>query len=517
MKKATFLFFILFCNITVFCQKYVPFPTENAEWNVMYSSYSEGTGHKTVSITNYSLRGDTLVDGVKYKKVCVKSGSPEQPTYFLTGLIREQNKKVFYIGNSYGGPMYISGRQQIKKVNECNFSESTQSEVEILLYDFNVKVGDNVQLGFYRCTIQSIDSIKIGDSYRKRYNTGYDEYVEGIGSIKKGLLGTLIQIPTCGGGMSWEHVCFSQNGETVYRNPAYRDCNSTQKWSDKNYLVKNTQWYYGETIFPFYTPTIKIDDYNSLKSLGDTLINGKNCNIIRHVRNTPTCYGYHPTVYIYQSNDTVFFYNTTTKKFSSLYVYAANKGDSWIVEYPAGIVKVNVDSISFINAFWETLKVQHVRYCYNDSPNGKMTFEYTSKIIEGIGDENYLFKSNIFYLAFCDEFSVQHVGLRCYVHPDLGTFKIGTVACDYVTEVTNPTSKTIKVFITSSGDLTIEGDIFAEPCTFELMDVRGCILLQTEVNATKNSIHFSNYSKGLYMYQLTNNGRLLKIGKIVKI
>jgi len=288
------------------------------------------------------------------------------------------------------------------------------------------------------------------------------------------------------------------------------------KWNDSNYLKTGTQWYYGEVIYPVYNSTIKYDDYNSLKSIGDTIINNRTCYKINHQRNKPLCYGFEQEAYVYQSNDTLYFLNSKTEKFVPLYVYGANKGDSWTVEYPSGNVKVVVDSISSVEALGQTLKLQYVRYLYLGDNYSTVSSTYESKIITNIGDVNYLFMSNIFALPYCDEFQVAHKGLRCYVHPDYGTYKIGTLDCSYVTAIPEINTSPVKVYINLSGDLKIESELLSNRCTFELMDVRGIVILRAGVNATLNTVLLGNLNSGLYIYRLSSNGKLLKTDKIVK-
>ena len=515
------LFFTVFFTNSVFSQKYVPFPIENAGWNVMLSHTPEYF-QQTRDILHYTLRGDTTINDKLYKKVCIVKGTTENPAYI--GGLRESNKQIFYAGTGFG---YISdanraNQQRIKHIKNCSPSLLTENGNEVLLYDFNAKVGETVQWGHDYVVISKIDSVLVGNSYRKRYRLNdNDILIEGIGSVVKGLFGSISDIPACGGSWYWEQICFSENGETVYLNPSYVDCNSIQKWSDRDYLKTGTQWYYGETI-----NNLKKDlssgydityDYNSLKSTGDTIINGIKCNIISHLRNISICFGYQQNVYMYQSNDTVYFYNTSSKKFSTLYVYAAKKDDSWTVEYPNGNVQVLVDSVSSIQALGGILKVQHVTYQTDFVTNGESTytFENKSKIIENIGDVKYLFMSNIFDLPHCDEF-VDYTGLRCYVHPDYGTYNAGTIMCDYVTEVDDQSSTKLKVILKASGNITIEGELNAEPCTLELVDIGGRLILQTEVTINHNSISVENISKGLYIYRLMKNGIMLQAGKLVK-
>ena len=107
-----------------------------------------------------------------------------------------------------------------------------------------------------------IDSLKIGNEYRKRYNKCI---IEGIGDVVGGLFGMITPIPTCSECyQEWEFVSFSQNGDCVYKNPAFVDCNSTQKWSDKKYIANDARW------------TYQVSDLNYQTFLnGDTIISGK--------------------------------------------------------------------------------------------------------------------------------------------------------------------------------------------------------------------------------------------------
>lgn len=66
-------------------------------------------------------------------------------------------------------------------------------------------------------------------------------------------------------------------------------------------------------------------------------------------------------------------------------------------------------------------------------------------------------------------------------------------------------------------NISINAAILTEPCMFELMDVHGNVLLQTEVSANNNSVSLSGFTNGLYLYRLLFNGKMVKAGKIVKM
>ncbi len=53
-------------------------------------------------------------------------------------------------------------------------------------------------------------------------------------------------------------------------------------------------------------------------------------------------------------------------------------------------------------------------------------------------------------------------------------------------------------------------------CTFELLDLKGSVMLRTTITSSENTLNISNFDKGLYLYRISSNGALLKAGKIVK-
>jgi hypothetical protein len=90
------------------------------------------------------------------------------------------------------------------------------SIAEELLYDFNMQVGDIVY-GYIASNdiVQSIDSVLIGGSYRKRWliNPYYNIYlIEGVGST----YGLLAKSPGSGTDALEYNICFQENGQTLF-------------------------------------------------------------------------------------------------------------------------------------------------------------------------------------------------------------------------------------------------------------------------------------------------------------
>ena len=164
-----------------------------------------------------------------------------------------------------------------------------------------------------------------------------------------------------------------------------------------------TEWYYGvERLVPHAY------DYVLLKSIDETIVDGKLCSIISNVKGGMICYDdMKGSVYAYQSNDTVYFYDNHAK-FVPVHIWSAQQGDSWETLFG---VTVHVEAVETISILGRTLKLQHVSYeaaeiGNNDRPS------YPSIVIENIGDINYLYAFNVNLRGSCDEFTVRYSGLR---------------------------------------------------------------------------------------------------------
>lgn len=215
MKKSILIvfFFNLICANYSQAQQYYPFPTSNAFWRVDWAGMPcfpppfDNTGHY-----QYVITGDTVINALTYHKI-IRSGYPgcnAEPFMGTSpnGAFRNDtlNKKVFFI--------------------------SADSTNEALLYDFNLTIGDTVH-GYleniaqammgptYCAVIDSVDSVLINSSYRKRwkfkpylFNTpnNWDGYIiEGIGNTLGLLEGFLNRFESNG-----HLICYSENGVPLY-------------------------------------------------------------------------------------------------------------------------------------------------------------------------------------------------------------------------------------------------------------------------------------------------------------
>jgi len=235
MKKII-LYLLIIISSGLSAQKYVPFPTENAQWSIHYKESDAWLNYEVIKsiILNYVLQGDTMINTKTYQKLYLKSISSGSTEMKLKGLIREENKRVYLINLTTGG--YMSQVKQLSSRVKSQMKQFVRYEdnAECVLYDFNKnQISDT--LSSLEGKIIAIDSVLIQSTYRKRYkiSANKDEYViEGIGSVNGGLLGPVTPPLTSMYNYEWEFVCYSQNDESIYKNPDYVDCNSTGKWSD---------------------------------------------------------------------------------------------------------------------------------------------------------------------------------------------------------------------------------------------------------------------------------------------
>ncbi len=166
---------LLFFPVTLFSQgyTYIPFPKNNAIWKGEVTFLTQGIERYDVY---YYLSGDTLIRNKQYKKLHIYYPSSRYYSYdsleYLGG-IREASRKIYYLG-----------RVPFEDL-EC--SDDITDTSEILLYDFNVKLDDTLEINGH-CRDEVVSKMDISDLYnrpRKSYEltrNNSDIWIEGIGS-----------------------------------------------------------------------------------------------------------------------------------------------------------------------------------------------------------------------------------------------------------------------------------------------------------------------------------------------
>ena len=181
----------------------LPVIQEGNEWHTITYTWN---GHNNYL---FSIEGDTMITDVRYKKLkaSIDGNAPD-----LFGVFREEEGKVW-------GRCFIYDPE------------------ELLYYDFTANVGDVVSYGIFGApyTVDSISVEHFGGVDRKKlwFGLSYDVFgnphaietwVEGIGSD--------LGLPWSGWGETYDFnsrlLCFHQNGELVWQDPAYNACSPAE-------------------------------------------------------------------------------------------------------------------------------------------------------------------------------------------------------------------------------------------------------------------------------------------------
>jgi len=180
MKQVLTIVFGLFLINNLNCQTYFPFPSDSAQWNCLFWHQWSASDINLVN-SSYILEGDTNLNGKSYKKVYYTETDNPDYNYEYIGGLRENDTKDIY---------FFPGSENLSSPGPISFPNDTSEQ---LLYTFN-NLDSGMVLpinnGFTEITVIGIDSVLLGNSYRKRYKIqqeglfDYDYWIEGIGSIK---------------------------------------------------------------------------------------------------------------------------------------------------------------------------------------------------------------------------------------------------------------------------------------------------------------------------------------------
>lgn len=200
--KLTIILFVLFNTMVLNAQEYIEFPDSNTTWKITKVNYPDLTNN--IPLDEYSIltstAGKKWINNIEY--TVFKNEQESYNDYPDTILVRENNKVIYYY-------------------NLTDLSEK-------VLYDFNMNIGDTINLEFqpdFVLTVQDIDSVLIGSKFHKRFVIvepdefgGHELYskglsiIEGIGS-DQGVFYHYNYLHISGG--EYHFDCFTKN-DTSY-------------------------------------------------------------------------------------------------------------------------------------------------------------------------------------------------------------------------------------------------------------------------------------------------------------
>jgi hypothetical protein len=272
------------------------------------------------------------------------------------------------------------------------------------------------------------------------------------------------------------------------------------------------KWYYD------YPGDIGWLNYTTIESVGDTIIQGKNCRILQMERNFDSL-----RTYTYYDSNKVWVYEKGI--FYKLYDFDAIPGDTWEVIdifhrcQNDSISTVRVDSIGSVTINDKVLKYIVVSFlptggfnwgfeCYGDvgEPN---------KIIEKIGPLGYMFPQN-----FCIIDYYYGCSLRCYSDSIFGSYQTGIVdSCTYTTTSVKEYNLDSNLYIFPNplkDILYIEFPNKSIDCLIEIYNIYGQLIKTNIIEDNIKKINFSKYPKGIYILKLISINKQF-VTKIIKL
>ena len=359
--------------------------------------------HKYTDI--YKIEGDTLLDGVSYK-VMYTTRNEDLTGWSVCGVIREtEDKQVLY------------------RRDGASYDE--------ILYDFSMEVGDTIIMsgsGFYPDWMFVIETneILVNGEPRQQivleypFGNGEQEvWIEGIGSLY-GIVDSGSLFLTGG---STNLLCYYEDVDLIWQNttPGYNECYMVYPTpptppEPHSFAPQGAEWYFNLSSF-MGSPI----SYYHMEVLGDTIIQGHTCSVITQ----QFLGGNGQEQYVYEDNGKVYWYNQTLGRFTTLYDFDAEVGESWTCEIDSCTYEVTVTEITY----YEGLDQNHQFRAQRVSYNGELGYFGGGTIIDGIGEISGLFPYP--YACVGDIYDGPYPDwLRCYLVDGEMLYHEGSYNCD---------------------------------------------------------------------------------------
>lgn len=257
-------------------------------------------------------------------------------------------------------------------------------------------------------------------------------------------------------------------------------------------ILDEAEWYYEIT-----------DDegnitYQYLQSSGDTVVGGERPHIV--VR-TNTLYDKSKHVtheYVYNENDTLYWWNKNLGKFTILYDFNAIAGDSWVIETENGEITMKVDAVENYIYDGKTYKMLVV----NDEND-----IFSGKIVCGIGHLKSFFPEKL----MTKDKDIRIDGMRCYWQHNLLVFKYSNEDCDAKYEtihfsVSENNENSINVYPNpGKNELVVITENFDEyDLIIKIFDINGRKVFEKTTSSETETINTTDFNSGIYLIKVGN-------------
>jgi hypothetical protein len=215
----------------------------------------------------------------------------------------------------------------------------------------------------------------------------------------------------------------------------------------------------------------------------DTFVNGKTCRLIKK---TGFAAKGEPDLITYEDSGVVYCFRD--EKFSVLYDFTKEKGESWTLEKDTCSLAVVVDSTAMQTINGKTLKVQYIR---------------GNKIIENIG---HILGEFDFHCSGPISDGPYIYGLRCYQDSVIGFYSTGLApSCEYVVGIqeTHKTSE-IQLFPNPASDKLFIQTKFTNALNYHIYNAAGQIVASGKTSPDFTSVNINALKNGFYIFELVS-------------
>jgi hypothetical protein len=194
------------------------FPIDNAQWKelvIFDYELPEGVSQPAPIEISYTLRGDTVVDGIRRGKL-----------YF--SLLSEQNFELIGYIHLQADKVYFRAKEDVDLSDKYIMTCVELNNQDILLYDFTLETDAAYSDCFGNYTLSEISVVTLGEAEREQYcfsstvTPAVKKYwIKGMGSTLH--LFNPVTAPIA----DWYYkrlICFSQNNEVLWLSPDFSDC-----------------------------------------------------------------------------------------------------------------------------------------------------------------------------------------------------------------------------------------------------------------------------------------------------
>ena len=183
-----------------------------------------------------------------------------------------------------------------------------------------------------------------------------------------------------------------------------------------SFAPQGAEWYFNVSSY-MGSPI----SYYHMEVLGDTIIQGHQCSVISR----QFLGGNGDEQYVYEDNRKVYWYNQTLGRFTILYDFDAEVGESWTCEIDSCAYEVTVTELTYYEDSGHNHQFRAQRVSYD----GELGYFGGGTIIDGIGEISGLFPYP--YACMGDIYDGQYPDwLRCYLVDGEMVLHLGAYDCD---------------------------------------------------------------------------------------